>query len=156
MFRFLIFLSKGSEEIIILPFTVNSDNKKYDGKIISDSLIVELRKIKKIHEHKFEEEEINFEKIYLPKLTPDSENFETKISNLKDINIGGLTISILGILTVFRLLWPFGEQVKTIRGNLQECDSEIHLIALMEGPKVHGWDLILKLKNPKTKIDFQN
>jgi len=144
LFRLLIFLSKGSEEIIILPFAVSTSKKKYDGKIISDSLIVELRKIKEIHEHQFEEEDIDFEKIYFPKLTPDSENFETKISNLKDINIGDITISVLGILIVFKQLWPFGEQAKTIRGNLQECDSEIHLIALMEGPKVHGWDLHLK------------
>lgn len=151
LFRLLIFLSKGNEEIIILLFAVNTSKGKYEGKIISDSLIVELRKIKEIHKHEFEEEDINFGNVYLPKLTPESEDFETKISNLKDINIGGMTISVLGTLTVFKQLWPFGEQAKTIRGNLQECNSEIHLIALMEGPKVHGWNSHLKMEQSENE-----
>ncbi|MGB9940047.1 tetratricopeptide repeat protein [Methanosarcina sp.] len=141
-----IFLSTKSKGAVIFPFEVNINNKTYNGKIISDSLIAELRKIEKIHKHQFEEKGITCEKIYLPKVALNTENLETKISNLGDVNIAGMALSVGGILTVLKQLWPLGEPAKTIKGSLQEYDSEIHLIALMEGPRVYGWNSSRKIE----------
>ena len=105
----LFVLSKKSEEIVILPFEVNSSKKTYNGNIISDSLVVELRKIKEIHDRQFEEEGITCEKIYLPPLAPNTEQFETTVSNLGNVNVAGMTLSMGGILTIFKRLWPLGE-----------------------------------------------
>jgi len=43
--RIIYFVSTESKEIVILPFEVSS-SKRYNGKTISDSLIVEMEKIK--------------------------------------------------------------------------------------------------------------
>jgi hypothetical protein len=143
---FFFILSKKSKEIIILPFEVNSSKKTYSGNIISDSMVVELRKIKEIHDHKFEKEGITCETISLPQLAPNTEKFETTVSNLGNVNVAGMTLSMGGILTIFKQFWPLGEPAKIIKGSLQESDLEIHLIARMEGPRAHGWVISRKIE----------
>ncbi|HEX3021581.1 MAG TPA: tetratricopeptide repeat protein, partial [Lachnospiraceae bacterium] len=144
--RLVYFLSKKGEEIVVLPFDINTSKKTYTGSIISNSLVVELRNIKEIHNRKFEEEGITCEKISLPMLAPNTEQLETTVSNLGNINVAGMTLSMGGLLTVLKRLWPLGGQAITIKGSLQESDSEIHLIALMEGPSARGWDRVIKIK----------
>jgi tetratricopeptide (TPR) repeat protein len=161
LIRLITFPFTKSEEIIILPFEVNTSNKKYNGRIISDSLIAELRKIEKTHSFKFEEKEdilcskISLPKlapntessIYLPKLTPETESFETKISNIGSLTFAGTTLPIGGVLTIFNKLLPLGGSDRIIKGSLQEYGSEIHLIVLMEGPKPNEWNKIEKSAN---------
>jgi len=45
MMRLIILLSRESKEIIILPFEVDSSKKISNGKLISDNLTAELRRI---------------------------------------------------------------------------------------------------------------
>jgi tetratricopeptide (TPR) repeat protein len=147
----LFFLSKKRKETIIVPFKVNSSKKTYNGNIISDSLFIELIKIKETYDRKFEEESITCEDIFLPLLAPSAEQLETTFSNLGNVSVAGMTLSIGDLLTVLKLFWPLGEQARTIKGSLQEYDSEIHLIVRMEGFRTHIWKIALKIEQSTNK-----
>jgi tetratricopeptide (TPR) repeat protein len=147
---FFIFLSERSEEIYIVPFEVNSGKKKYNGKIISEHLIAEMRKIKEIHQ----QGNRIYEDISLSKLIPDTEKFNAKISNMGYLKIAGMTISVLSIFNVLKQFGPLKGQAQTIRGNLQVSDSEINLIALMEGSRSYGWDINFKIEQSEIENEF--
>lgn len=158
LLRLVYMLSKKSDNIVIAPFEVYPDNKTYSGKSISDRLIVELRKIRKIHQSKCGKigfAPIASEKIYLAKLTPEDENFETKVFSLGEVKIAGISFSLGNFFIIFKELWPLGGPVKKITGSLQDIGSDIHLIALMEGPNATGWSLRCNIAHSKKEEKIQ-
>jgi tetratricopeptide (TPR) repeat protein len=150
VFRIIIWMSKEDEKIVISPFDIQTYTKTYNGKIISDSLILEVYRIGKIHRTDYAG--ISSERIVLPKVTPNSECLETKISSLGEISIGGIKIPGGELAAVFKQLWPFGGTGKRITGSLQECESGIRLTAQMEGYEIFFWDT----KRERTQTDSED
>ncbi len=138
IFKLIIWMSREDEKIVVSPFDIHISEKRYNEKIISDSLILELRRIDQIHCNDYPN--INPEKIILPKVTPNRECLEAKISSVGEFSIGGVNLPIGDLAVVLKQLWPLGGPGRRITGNLQECESGIRLTAQMEGNEVFYWD----------------
>ncbi|MFY1110679.1 MAG: hypothetical protein AB3K77_03215 [Methanosarcinaceae archaeon] len=143
-------ISNKSENIIIFPFEVHGDGNTFAGRVVSDSLILQLRKIWEIHQSEYagiclSEQleygyaEIEPEKLPLYDISPEKENFETKVSSLGDLKFEGMNIPVGNFFTIIREIWPWGVPPTKITGRLQDSDSEIYLVVLMEGLNKGGW-----------------
>lgn len=88
------------------------------------------------------QKDINFERVI------STENIDTKYTKLGDVDIAGMKLPLGEMISILKHYWPLGGPAKTIKGSLQDYDSEIHLVAYMEGSIGKEWTHSLKIEQP--------
>jgi len=136
------------------------DQKTYTGKLISQSLAAELIKIQLIYQPKDNDNAADnmyiplvnpimrsnyigmyFEKIVCFPINLQKENLEIRASDIGEFSAFGIKINIGGLLSIFKSIWPFGSSPNYITGSFQKKDSFVKLVALMEYPSIHAWEI---------------
>jgi tetratricopeptide (TPR) repeat protein len=126
-----LFLLRRNKNIIIFPFSISKDEEKYQGKTISDILIIEMQRIEHILNNPYKT--IESEVLILPTLKLESET--TTIPQLGTAGIGSTSISIGELLNTVR-----GLTNRAITGTLQKYRSEIFITASLTKPSC-AWEV---------------
>jgi len=137
---FVCWLSKDEEGVIILPFEVPEDEKKYSGKALSHLLTAELLRIDRIRKTKSEPAPIKVENINFPVFKPPSENVSSEIGKIGTVEAGTASIPLGQILVTIKRLWPWGTKSSVISGCLQKYGSATSLIACHEHQNMKTWE----------------
>lgn len=137
----IYYIMKDIEQTIVLPFETN--DKDLNGRVISDMIIAELRRIKDIHESNKTEglKVAKSERLPVPREDPselvlgdDLKRLEEElgevsaaISDVSMFKLSGIEIPISSlILSINRLRRP-GRKGCTIHGTVQKCGSRVHI-----------------------------
>jgi tetratricopeptide (TPR) repeat protein len=137
LIRIILWMSREDGRIVIFPFDIQTYSKEYNGKVISDSIVIEVNKIGKIH--KTEYLDLKSEKIEFPIVTPNREILDTKISSIGEFSFGGVNIPVGELAMALKQLWPIGGPGKYINGSIQESKLRMRLSAHMDGSENHSW-----------------
>jgi tetratricopeptide (TPR) repeat protein len=144
---FVYWLFRG-EGIIVLPFENTTGDGKYSGKAISDSLISELQRIRKIHS--LELRGICAEKIAsvaISQVNPGSENLDQELSNLGNIGLGETSVSIDKLLVALKRVCPFSRPEGLITGSIQKYGNQVRLVANFKKSQIYSWEADRKIKS---------
>jgi hypothetical protein len=125
----LYFWAISDEDLLILPFEVAKYEDKSDfcGKALSDLLIAELQRIKRINSTLYEG--IETENVIIPSAAPTGET--ATIPQLGTIGAGSTSISIGDLLTTIQRLASSNPEITC---SLQEYGSVISLTACLARP----------------------
>jgi tetratricopeptide (TPR) repeat protein len=144
------------EGTVILPFENATGEEKFNGRAISDSLVVELLRIRQIHSERRPgiRAEIRSEKLNLPALAPSNENIAGSLADVGTVGLGDTTVSVGKLLLTLKQLWPFGDRGNVIAGSLQKYGAVYRLVARMEHHDVRAWEVSRELKGDSELPDL--
>lgn len=158
----LLGIFKAEGGIVILPFQIDPGNKKYDGNVIAEMLIAELKRIIRIHsldnEKKRDSEMTennlitaypteNIKKIaHFLELDPKGENIDKSIKAIGTLGLGSTSIPIGDMLILLRNICPGADSGVIISGCLHKSGSDICLASYMK-KKNRSWRIQKEIKN---------
>ena len=162
-------LFKAEKGIVILPFQVDSDDKRYDGNVITEMLIAEIKDIIRIHSLDYgkkrdsEMTENNLitaypaedikEKAHFLELDPIGENINQSLQAIGTLELGSTSIPIGNVLILLRNIYPGADSGIIISGYLYSSESDICLSAYMKKNN-NFWKTRKEIKN-KEKISSE-
>jgi dipeptidyl aminopeptidase/acylaminoacyl peptidase/tetratricopeptide (TPR) repeat protein len=168
----LIGILRDEDNIIVLPFDVDyfkntSTGNDIQGKTIAEMLIVELHRIRVIHNENNENAfKGNLPQVQLPRdsmpnlMSARGENISQFMESLGPFSLGPTTFQLGSILILIRKLCPFTNPGHFIAGCLLICESDICLLArLKERDLKDGgglWELHKDFKLEINKISYDD
>lgn len=158
-------LSTDDPDIVVVPFEVTTKDDKLGGRAVSDSLIAELQRIRRIHDQHIPGVDHVLPAPYNTSgagtggvrmslarlatvgtaaggrvdLAPTGE-VSAALDNIGTIALGDTKIAIGPLLAVLRALWPLGVQSPTLRGTAQRYEKVVRLVARLEHPHFRSED----------------
>ncbi|BAZ36593.1 TPR repeat-containing protein (plasmid) [Calothrix sp. NIES-4101] len=143
---FLLFrwLSNKGEGTVVIPFQDTTNDEKYNGKAIADSLIEELYRISQIQTlvQSEGEENIRLQSHNFPPLNTIQENLGGNLLDIGTVELGQTKLPIGKILLGLRFLWPFGGVNKVISGSIQAYGQKIRLVVrLAYKNEMKAWEV---------------
>ena len=141
----LIGILRDEDNITVLPFDVDYFKKsatgnELSGKTIAEMLIVDLHRIRAIHNEYNENgikgnlPQVSLEKYSMPiQMSARGENISQSMELLGPFSLGPTTFQLGSILILIRQLCPFTNPGHFIAGCLLICESDICLLARLKG-----------------------
>jgi len=156
----LMGIFRAENGIVILPFEVDPRNEKLNGKVISEMLITELKRINRIHvdgqysKSMWRLGEINLaeiqpneeirEKFALPQINPqinpEGESLTKNIETLGTFGFGSTSLPIGNIILLLKQICPGTDPGLIVAGCLRKNGADVYLDAYMKS-KNSSWSL---------------
>ncbi|MGV8175169.1 MAG: tetratricopeptide repeat protein [Methanothrix sp.] len=162
----LIFIKISSfqEGTIILPFEVSGD-EALSGTAIADQLTSELIQIQQIHGEKYDDLLFRANGSYFSSSLPTEQDLGSRemviskadtiefgMGDIGSIDTGAGSLSLGNLIIALNNIIPGKKSIETIRGSLQTYESNIVLVALLEGNRVQSWMIKRPLNNERDQI----
>jgi len=166
LFIFGVFLALRifkKEGIVVMPFDIPTINEgmNFTGKLVSDILIAELKRIERVHHTKLEGPR-DMGLLWQPKTEPTSENLlqldisskgetlEFGISEIGTIGFGSTSLSLSNLIIAFKRLCPLSEPVSIITGGVGFFGSVVKITGCLEGRDAFAWEVSRKFGKNET------
>jgi tetratricopeptide (TPR) repeat protein len=146
----VIQLSSHGEGVTILAFDDDTNESKYNGKAIADSLQVELLRIQEILARA--RPNIESERLKSMALRQESERSSNSLRDIGTVGVGEAKISIGAVLLACKRFWPIGDSGTVITGGVQRFGQSVRILARLESnSEVHGYEIT---RTPKTEDEI--
>ncbi len=154
VFILLTWVTVQDAGVFVLPFSMDGNKDQTLSRSISDSLVAELHRIKRLHEHPALLGDFSRRSGWFLDLRPATADLTDRLVGIGTVTAASTSLQIGTLFVVLKRLWPFGKPARSIIGSVRIEEKELHIVVRVEGTDVQAFQGTRDQHNNASTLDL--